>query len=169
MSDQKKKRRRKKPQDRSKLTRNKMVQIRMTAEEVAKLKAAAAAAGMSMADYIMAGIEQSRCVVVPGADDLRKEMVREGRNLNQALILAYRAQKEGQSADLRAIEDAAKKVDETIEKLDGWIQDWNVNLKAKLKGGGKRANTEVQSQQGETVEGHPVHHGSGEDALQRKP
>lgn len=39
------KKRRGKPQDRSKLTRNKMVQIRMTEKEVSRLKEAAAAAG----------------------------------------------------------------------------------------------------------------------------
>ena len=125
---EKKKSRRGKPQDRSKLTRDKMVQIRLTGEEVAELKAAATADGMSMADYIMAGVHESRRIVVPGAIDLRKELLREGNNLNQALILAYAARKEGRPADLQSIQAAVAKVEDNLDQMAELLMKWDVDL-----------------------------------------
>ncbi len=128
-----KKKSRRKPQDRSKLTRNKVVQIRMTEEEVAKLKAAAAAAGMSMADYIMAGIDQSRIVKVPGAANIRKNLFRSGYNLNQAVKLGNIAKREGQPVDMDSIMEAIGKLNEVFGRLDGFLLKWDAHVEEELK------------------------------------
>lgn len=130
---EKKKTRRGKPQDRSKLTRNKVVQIRLTEEEVAELKAAASAAGMSMADFVMAGVHESRRIVVPGAIDLRKELLREGNNLNQALMLAYAARKEGRPADLQSIQAAVAKVEDNLDQMAELLMKWDADLTEETK------------------------------------
>lgn len=119
---------RRKPQDRSKLTRNSQAQIRLTTEEVSALKAAAKESDMTLADFVMSGIHQRRRVVVPGAAELRAELVRVGNNLNQALRLAYIQQKEGQKVDVKSMDTAAKQVEEVLEKLQDWLMTWNVYL-----------------------------------------
>ena len=123
-----KKKRRGKPQDRSKLRRNSQVQIRLTEEEVAELKAAAAQSGMSLADFVMAGIHQTRCVIVPEAGRLRTELLYIGRNLNQALKLAYIARKEGRRIDFESIVRAVMRVEESVDLLCEWIQKWDAKL-----------------------------------------
>lgn len=124
----KKKKRRGKPQDMSRLTRNKVVQIRMTEQEVAELKEAAAAANMTLADFVMAGIHQSRRIVIPGALEIRKELFREGRNLNQAVRLANAAKREGRPADLQSIQAAAAKVQDNLDRLAELLIKWDVDL-----------------------------------------
>jgi predicted DNA binding CopG/RHH family protein len=124
----KKKKRRGKPQDRSRLTRNKVVQLRLTEAEVATLKSAAAAAGMSMADYVMAGVHESRRIVMAGAIDLRTEMLREGNNLNQALMLAYAARKEGRPADMERIQAAVAKVESNLDRMAELQEKWDADL-----------------------------------------
>lgn len=130
---EKKKKRRGKPQDRSKLTRNKVVQIRMTEEEVTELKSAAAAADMSMADYVMAGVHESRRIVVPGAVEIRKELIREGRNLNYALMLANTARKEGRPADMQSIQAAVAKVEDNLDQLTELLLKWDAELTEETK------------------------------------
>ena len=127
------KKRRGKPQDRSKLTRNKVVQIRMTAEEVSRLKEAAAAAGMSMADFILAGIEQRRVIKVPGAARLRLEVLRCHHNINQANRFGNTAQKEGMPIDIGSILDASKKLGNVLDKIDGFIRKWDADVTADLE------------------------------------
>lgn len=129
----KKKKRRGKPQDFSKLTRNSQVKIRLTEEEVTELKSAAAAAGMSLADFVMAGVHQSRRIVVPGAIDLRKELLREGNNLNQALVLAYTARREGKPADLQSIQEAVAKVEDNLDRLAELLIKWDADLTEETK------------------------------------
>lgn len=127
------KKRRGKPQDYSKLKRNSQVKIRLTEEEVRRLKAAAADADMSMADYIMAGIDQSRRIVVTGAPELRKEVFRVGKNLNQSLMLAYTARKEGQPVDLQNLEKAAAKAEDVLEQLVELLIKWDAVLEKEIK------------------------------------
>lgn len=117
-----------KPQDRSRLTRNSQVQIRLTEEEVAILKKAAKENDMTLADFVMSGVNQTRRIVVPGAGDLRAEIIRIGNNLNQALRLAYIMRKEGTVIDVVSIEISADRAEEVLDKLQNWLNKWDVNL-----------------------------------------
>lgn len=134
-SSQKEKRR--KPQDRSKLTRNSQVQIRLTEEEVATLKKAAKENDMTLADFVMSGVSQTRRIVVPGAGDLRAEIIRVGNNLNQALRLAYIMRKEGKVIDVVSIEISADRAEEVLDKLQNWLNKWDVDLTYLSKKGEK--------------------------------
>lgn len=127
------KKRRGKPQDRSKLTRNKVVQIRMTEEEVSCLKEAAAVAGMSMADFILAGIEQRRVIKVSGAAKLRLELVRCHYNLNQANRLGNTANKEGTPVDMGSILEASQKISDVLDKIDGFISKWDADITEEIE------------------------------------
>ena len=127
------KKRRGKPQDLSKLTRNRVVQIRMTEEEISRLKEAAAAAGMSMADFISTGIEQRRVIKVPGAAKLRLELVRCHYNLNQANRLGNTAKKEGKSVDMGSIQEASKKLGDVLDQIDGFIRKWDADITEEIK------------------------------------
>ena len=131
--EESKKKRRGKPQDFSKLTRNKTVQIRMTEEEVTRLKEAAAAADMTLADYVLAGVDQSRLVILPGGLEIRKELFHEGRNLNQALYLAHAARKEGRPADLQSIMEAVAKVEDNLDRLAVLIETWHIDLSSQVQ------------------------------------
>lgn len=131
--EESKKKRRGKPQDFSKLTRNKTVQIRMTEEEVARLKEAAKAADMTLADFVLSGVDQKRFVALPGGLEIRKELFREGKNLNQALYLAHLARKEGRPADLQSIMDAVAKVEDNLDRLAVLIETWHINLSSQVQ------------------------------------
>ena len=64
-----KKKKRTTPQDDAKRTRNSQVKIRLTEEEVAELKAAASAAGISLADFVMTSAKNKSIVIckyIPG-------------------------------------------------------------------------------------------------------
>lgn len=128
-----KQKRRRKPQDQSKLTRNSQVQIRLTEAEVAALKAVAKENNMTLADFVMSGVNQTCRVVVPGAGELRSEIIRLGNNLNQALKLAHIVRKEGQLIDTISIEVTVDHAEMVIEKLNKWLTEWNVNLTYKIK------------------------------------
>ena len=131
--EESKKKRRGKPQDFSKLTRNKTVQIRMTEEEVARLKEAAKAADMTLADFVLSGVDQKRFVALPGGLEIRKELFREGKNLNQALYLAHLARKEGRPADLQSIMDAVAKVEDNLDRLAVLIETWHIDLSSQVQ------------------------------------
>lgn len=123
--EQKIKKKRRAPQDESKRKRNSQVKIRLTEEEVARLKAAAGDAGMSMADFIMAGIDHSRVVKVPGAAKIRKDLFRCGYNLNQAVKLGHIAKKEGKPVDIESILAAVEKMNDAFDRLDSFILKWD--------------------------------------------
>ena len=123
-----KKNRRGKPQDDTRRTRNTQVKLRLTEEETAELKSAAAAAGMSMADYVMAGVHQSRVIKIPGAVQIRTELIREGRNLNYALMLANTARKEGRPADWQSIQAAVAKVEDNLARLTELLLKWDADI-----------------------------------------
>lgn len=125
------------PQDRSKLTRNSQVQIRLTEEEVATLKKATKENDMTLADFVMSGVNQTRRIVVPGAGDLRAEVIRVGNNLNQALRLAYIMRKEGKVIDAVSIEISADRAEEVLDKLQNWLNKWDVDLTYQSRKGEK--------------------------------
>ena len=125
---------RRKPQDRSKLTRNRQVQIRLTDEEALTLRTAAKDNQMTLADFVLAGVNQSRRIVVPGAGELRAEVIRVGSNLNQALAVAHCAQQNGDSIDVAYLQNTIIKVESVIDRMDNLITIWNVDLKYKTKG-----------------------------------
>lgn len=125
---EKRPKKRRKPQDRSKLTRNSQVQIRLTNEEVATLKAAAKENDMTLADFVISGVSQTRRIVVPDAGILRAELLHIGRNLNQALRLAHALRKEGQLIDTVSIEVAVDRVEVVLERLNSWLVKWDVDL-----------------------------------------
>ena len=124
---------RRKPQDRSKLTRNNQVQIRLTKEEVSALKTAAKENDMSLADFVMSGVHQTRRIVVPGAADLRLGIIRTGNNLNQAVRLAHTLKREGKAIDAVSIELSADRVVDILDELHSWLTKWDVDLTYKTK------------------------------------
>ena len=128
ISAPKEKTKRRKPQDRTKLTRNRQVQIRMTEQEVTIFKTAAKDSGMGLADFVLAGVNKSRRIVIPGAGELRAEVIRVGKNLNQAVMLAHYARQEGCRVDIGSIRTAAEKAEEAIDKMDNFITKWDINL-----------------------------------------
>lgn len=141
------KKKRTNPQNDAKRTRNSQVKIRLTEEEVAELKAAASAAGMSMADYIMAGVRNRQVIKLPGAVKLRKEMLQEGRNLNQALYLAFSERKQGRPADMKSVQTAVTKVEENLDRLTELLIKWDIDLTERTAQEVKpNADNEVQGQ-----------------------
>lgn len=141
-SDEQKKRA--KPQDDTKRTRNSQVKIRLTVDEVAELKAAASAAGMSLADFVMAAAHDRKVIKLPGAIRLRKELIDEGRNLNQALRIAWLERKEGRPADLKAIQAAMAKVEQNLDRLGELILKWDIQLTEQTKP--KEVNPDADNQ-----------------------
>ena len=125
---------RRKPQDRSKLTRNRQVQIRLTDEEALTLRTAAKDNQMTLADFVLAGVNQCRRIVIPGAGQLRAEVIRVGRNLNQAIMVAHYAQQKGYVIDVAYLQNVTKKVESVIDRLDNLITIWSVDLNYKTKG-----------------------------------
>lgn len=122
--EEKKKKRRGKPQDMSRLRRNKTVQIRMTESEVARLKQAAGEANMSMADFIMACIEQSPVVVVKGVPTLLLELRKQGVNLNQVARIAN--EKRNVTAD--DVQILAETVARTRQLVMDFCNDWDAQI-----------------------------------------
>lgn len=124
---------RRKPQDRSRLTRNSQVQIRLTKEEVSVLKTAARENDMSLADFVMSGVYQARRIVVPGAAELRSGIIRTGNNLNQAVRLAHILKREGKAIDAVSIELSADRAVDVLDELHSWLTKWDVDLTYKTK------------------------------------
>lgn len=123
-----KRKKRSKPQDRTRLTRNKVVQIRLTEDEVTELKAAAGAAGMSMADYIMAGLNQSRRITLPGGGQILHELNKEGNNLNQAVMICHAAAKDGREPDIAALQKAADRIEQAAQDLIDLQRRWDIEM-----------------------------------------
>lgn len=133
IEDDGKKKTKRKPQDFSKLTRNKTVQIRMTEDEVSRLKEAAKNADMTLADFVLAGVDQKRFIALPGGLEIRKELFREGNNLNQALHLAHLARQEGRSVDYQTIMEAVLKVEDNLDRLAVLIETWHIDLSSQVQ------------------------------------
>lgn len=130
---EKKRKKRSKPQDRTRLTRNKVVQIRLTEDEVAELKAAAGAADMSMADYIMAGLNQSRRITLPGGGQILHELNKEGNNLNQAVMICHAAVKEEREPDITALLQAAERIEQAAQDLIDLQRRWDIEMSKEVK------------------------------------
>ena len=128
LKTEKKRKKRSKPQDRTRLTRNKVVQIRLTEDEVTELKAAAGAAGMSMADYIMAGVNQSRRITLPGGGQILNELNKEGNNLNQAVMICHAAAKDGREPDIAALQKAADRIEQAAQDLIDLQRRWDIEM-----------------------------------------
>lgn len=129
---EKKRKRRGQPQDFSKLTRNSQVKIRLTEEEVSRLKAAAAEQHMSLADFVMAGVSEPKRIVIPGGGQIRTELFRQGKNLNYALMLCNTAIKQGQRPDLQAVTEAAAKVSQAADQLAELVLKWDAEISEKV-------------------------------------
>lgn len=141
-----KKKRRSKPQDETRLTRNSQVKIRLSADEVAQLKAAAAEQHMSLADFVMAGVEETKRIVIPGGAQIRSELVRQGRNLNYAMMLCSKERKEGQPVDLNRLVDAAVKSSAAFDQLTELILKWNADISETVGEVTQDADSEMRSQ-----------------------
>lgn len=131
--DENKKKQRRKPQDISKLTRNKVVQIRMTEGEVARFKQAAEEADMSLADFVMACIDQSPIVIVKGVPNLLLELRKQGVNLNQMARIAN----EKRNVNAADIQNLAENIAMTRQMVMDFCRDWDaqiVSLKTKKEG-----------------------------------
>ena len=136
MSEQK----RKMPQDESKLTRNSQIKIRLSKQEVDEVKSVVSEAEMTLADFLMFAVRQKHIVKIPGVLELRGELIREGRNLNQALMLAHIARKEGKPADMQSIRDAALKVEKNLDLLTDLLIKWDVDLTERKQSSKKKKN-----------------------------
>lgn len=128
LKTEKKRKRRGKPQDRTRLTRNKVAQIRLTEDEVTELKAAAAAADMSIADYIMAGVNKSRRITLPGGGQILHELNKEGNNLNQAVMICHAAVKDGREPDIAALQQAAERIEQAAQDLIDLQRRWEIEM-----------------------------------------
>ena len=127
------KKKRKKPQDTSKLYRDGQVKIRLTKEEIALLKNTAGKAGVCMADYIMACVRNKPIVRIPGAAHIRTELLREGRNLNQLLYIAHGDRKVGKEIEWQSIYRAIRKVETNLDMLSELISKWDVDIAEQVK------------------------------------
>ena len=129
------KKKRKKPQDTSKLYRNGQVKIRLTKDEIALLKNAAGKAGVCMADYIMACVRNKPIVRIPGAAHIRTELLREGRNLNQLLYIAHGDRKVGKEIEWQSIYRVIRKVEINLDMLSKVIRKWDANIAEQVECG----------------------------------
>ena len=117
-----KKKKRTNPQDDTKRTRDHQVKIRLTAEEVADLKAAASAAGVSLADFVMASVKNKPIVICKYIPGLVVELRRQGANLNQVVRLAQQTR----VLNIWAVERAAESCEKTQTKIIEFCEKWDV-------------------------------------------
>ena len=144
-SEHRAKKKRNKPQDFSKLHRNTQVKIRLTDEERTALKNASGDAGLCLADYVMACVHSKPIIRIPGIARLRMELVREGRNLNQALHLAHGDRKLGKSIDWELIVGTVRKVEANMNMLSDLIRKWDADISEQI-GSQRQAEEEAKCQ-----------------------
>lgn len=134
-----KKKKRTTPQDDAKRTRNSQVEIRLTEEEVAELKAAASAAGISLADFVMASAKNKPIVICKHIPGLLVELRRQGANLNQVVHLAQQTK----VLNIWAVERAAESCEKTQIKIREFCEKWDVKttpIKLRSENNGDRKN-----------------------------
>lgn len=134
-----KKKKRTIPQDDAKRTRNSQVKIRLTEEEVAELKAAASAAGISLADFVMASAKNKPIVICKHIPGLLVELRRQGANLNQVVHLAQQTK----VLNIWAVERAAESCEKTQIKIREFCEKWDVKttpIKLRSENNGDRKN-----------------------------
>ena len=133
-----KKKKRTTPQDDAKRTRNSQVKIRLT-EEVAELKAAASAAGISLADFVMASAKNKPIVICKHIPGLLVELRRQGANLNQVVHLAQQTK----VLNIWAVERAAESCEKIQIKIREFCEKWDVKttpIKLRSENNGDRKN-----------------------------
>lgn len=134
-----KKKKRTTPQDDAKRTRSSQVKIRLTEEEVAELKAAASAAGISLADFVMASAKNKPIVICKHIPGLLVELRRQGANLNQVVHLAQQTK----VLNIWAVERAAESCEKTQIKIREFCEKWDVKttpIKLRSENNGDRKN-----------------------------
>ena len=127
------KKKRKHPQDPSKLTRNTQIKIRLTDAERMAVKKAAERAGLCLADYLMACVRNKPIVWIQDGAWIRSELIREGRNLNYALYLANIARKNGQEIDWKSLQNAISKVEENLDMFSKIIRKWDADISSQVQ------------------------------------
>ena len=83
---------------------------------------------MSMASFIMAGLEQSRVVKIPGVAKLRMELIRCNYSLHQANKLGNTANKEGNPVDMESVLERSKKLGDVLDKIDSFVIKWDADI-----------------------------------------
>lgn len=127
------KKKRKHPQDPSKLTRNTQIKIRLTDAERRAVKKASERAGLCLADYLMACVRNKPIVWIQDGAWIRSELIREGRNLNYVLYLANIARKNGQEIDWKSLQNAISKVEENLDMFSKIIRKWDADISAQVQ------------------------------------
>lgn len=107
--------------------RNKTIQIRLTADEISELKAAAAAVDQSVADFVMAAARnnEKRVLVATELPQVLYELRKQGNNLNQLTRLANAIKNIDSDSLKKAIEDCHKARIEIVEL----IKKYGIKLK----------------------------------------
>lgn len=121
-------RKRNRPQNESKLTRNKQLKIRLTEAERELVKNTAAKAHLSLADYLIACTHSKPIVLIMDGARLRSELIREGANLNYTLYLANTARKKRQEVDWQNIQNAVAKVSANLDLFATLIRKWDADI-----------------------------------------
>lgn len=63
------------------------LKLRMTAEDKKRIQDKAAAAGMTMSEYVRALVDRKKIVVAPELPELLRQIIRVGTNVNQILLV----------------------------------------------------------------------------------
>ena len=124
---------RNKPQDESKLTRNKQIKIRLTEAERELVKKTAANAHLSLAGYLVACARNKPIVLIEEGARLRSELIREGANLNYALYLANVARKKGEAVDWQSIQNTIAKVSANLDLFATLIKKWDADISIQVE------------------------------------
>lgn len=63
------------------------LKLRMTAEDKKRIQDKAAAAGMTMSEYVRALVDRKKIVVAPELPELLRQIIKIGTNVNQILLV----------------------------------------------------------------------------------
>lgn len=63
------------------------LKLRMTAEDKKRIQSKAAAANMTMSEYVRALVDRKKIVVAPELPELLRQIIRVGTNVNQILLV----------------------------------------------------------------------------------
>lgn len=106
---------------------------------MAELKAAASAAGISLADFVMASAKNKPIVICKHIPGLLVELRRQGANLNQVVHLAQQTK----VLNIWAVERAAESCEKTQIKIREFCEKWDVKttpIKLRSENNGDRKN-----------------------------
>lgn len=102
--------------------RNKPIHIRLTADEAAELKTAAATANKSVADFVVSAARGETLICLPGGADIYAELKRQGNNLNQVVKLSW----ENEGKPVPELDQALQKHLQIQQKIMDFISDLEV-------------------------------------------